>query len=161
MGSGKSTVGALLATLSERRFVDVDELVVATAGRSIAEIFARDGEPAFRELERAAVAEALADDGVVVATGGGAVLDPTTRERLADGATVVWLDGASDVLLARIGDVASRPLLTGDDPEAALARTIEQRRPLYEEVADLRIDVADRSPEEIASRILVQLGVPA
>ncbi|QGG97046.1 shikimate kinase [Actinomarinicola tropica] len=161
MGAGKSTVGVRLAELTGRRAVDLDAHIAERAGRSIPEIFAAEGESAFRRRERDALAAVLSGVGdVVVAAGGGAVLDPESRVRLAD-ATVVWLDAPADVLIDRIGDTASRPLLAGDDPLGALARTLDERRPLYDEVADLRIDVATRTPDEVASRILVQLGVAA
>lgn len=161
MGSGKSTVAARLAELTGRRLVDLDERIAATAGRSIAEIFLAEGETAFREREHDALREVLggAPD-VVIATGGGVVLDARSRSLLAD-VTVVWLDGAAEVLIRRIGDVSGRPLLAGEDPTGALARTIAERRPLYDEVADLRIDVSERSAEEVAARVLVQLGVAA
>lgn len=162
MGAGKSTVAADLSARTGRRLVDLDAEIEAAAGRSIAELFADEGEAAFRALERRALAAALdGSDPVVLATGGGAVLDPASRQLLADDATVVWLSAPATVLVARIGDVAGRPLLADTDPVAALDRLLVERSPLYAEVADLEVDVTARTPDEVVDLILEQLGASA
>lgn len=155
MGSGKSALGAWVAGAVGRPFVDVDAEVEARAGRTIPEIFQSDGEPAFRALEAAALADALDERrGAIVATGGGAVLDADSRARLRERAAVVWLDAEPDVLRARVGDAVGRPLLAGD-PER-LARLRDERAPLYREVAHVRLDTT-ALPEAEARRRLDQV----
>ena len=162
MGSGKSTVAAVLAARTGRRLVDLDEAIVADAGASIADIFATEGEAGFRERERRALAAALdLDEPLVVATGGGAVTDAGSRRLLVERAVVVWLVAAPDVLVSRIGDPSTRPLLAGDDPVGALRDIVDARRALYDEVADLRVDVTEATADEVAATVLDLLGVAA
>lgn len=145
MGAGKTTVGRRVAKALDRPFVDCDEAFVTSTGRTIAEVFATDGEPRFRALEAELVAELLAvPEPTVVATGGGAVLDPRTRAalRAADGPLVVWLRADAAFLAARAKDRAHRPLLAGTDAREVLARLAVERDPLYAEVADEVLDVA-------------------
>lgn len=159
MGAGKSTVAARLAARTGRRLVDLDEVIERDAGRTIAELFATDGEPAFRERERLALTAAL--DGVeptVVATGGGVVVDPVSRQRLRHGATVVWLSAPASVLVDRIGDTTTRPLLAGDDPTARLDQLIAERDPVYAEVAHHHIEVAGLGPDDVVDAILDRVG---
>ena len=116
MGAGKTTVGRRCATRLGRGFVDTDDLVESTTGMRVAEIFETQGEPAFRELERVAVADACASpEPLVIACGGGAVLDPDSRRALRDAGLVVWLRAAPEVLSGRVGQDggATRPLLAG------------------------------------------------
>ena len=158
MGSGKSTVGRALARRLGWRHLDSDEQVELRTGRTVPEIFASEGEAAFRAEESAALAQGLASGpGVVISVAGGAVLDPENRRRLADGGTVVWLRAGVDTLAARVGKGAGRPLL-GEDPAGSLARLYEQRRPLYEELADVAVDVDASSPDEVVDEILERLG---
>lgn len=162
MGAGKSTVAAAIAARTGRRLVDLDAAIVAASGRTVPELFATDGESAFRELEHRALAEVLAtDEPIVVATGGGAVTHRASRRLLAERALVVWLRAEPGVLLERIGDPSGRPLLEGADPLAALTATVDARAPLYAEVADLIVDVDHRSVDEVASSVLELLGVAA
>ncbi|HSL59988.1 MAG TPA: shikimate kinase [Acidimicrobiales bacterium] len=155
MGSGKSALGAWVAGAVGRPFVDVDADIEATAGRTIADIFAADGEPAFRALEAAAVTASLdAPRAAIIATGGGAVLDPDTRSRLRERAAVVWLDAEPHELGARVGDAAGRPLLAGDPGRLAQLRA--EREPLYREVAHARLDTTGL-PEAEARRRLDQI----
>ena len=160
MGAGKSTVGVLTAGRLGWRFVDLDEEVCAHTGSSVAELFASRGEPEFRGLEAACLAEALAGgDDVVVAVGGGAVLDPGNRQLLRDKATVAWLRATPPTLATRVGDDVARPLLqSGDGPEAVLSTLNAERRPLYEEVADLVVDVDDLSPAQVVDRLCAALA---
>src|SRR5439155_17692912 len=129
MGSGKTTVGRALADRLGWAYADSDEQVQARTGKTVPEIFATDGEAAFRAEEARALAEAMSgDQAVVVGVAGGAVLDRENRRCLRDGGLVVWLRGRVGTLARRVGSGEGRPLLEGD-PEEALRRLDEQRRP--------------------------------
>lgn len=156
MGTGKSTVGRLLAQALGRQFVDTDVALAAEAGMSIPEIFAREGEDGFRRRETEAVRAAMAREGLVVATGGGAPLRPENRAQLRRG-LVVWLQAPAEVLLARAladGGGATRPLLQGDAPLARLQALAEQRDPAYAEVSHLQVATSGRTPEQVVAEIL-------
>lgn len=133
-GAGKSSVGALLARRLGRTFVDVDAVVEADRGMPVSEIFLREGEPAFRAIERAALLRALHVPGAVVATGAGVVLDAGNRAALS-AADVVHLQASVDAQLQRLAGDASRPLLAGGDREAVLQAMARARGPLYADVA--------------------------
>lgn len=150
-GAGKTTVGMLVAQRLGTTFRDTDDDVEAEAGRSISDIFVDAGEGTFRELERSAVRAALAEHGGVLALGGGAVLDPTTRA-LLKGHRVVFLDVDLTNLAARVGLAHGRPLLLGN-VRAQLRTLMEQRRAYYEEVADTIIDTNAMSADEAAAQI--------
>ncbi|MEX2100628.1 MAG: shikimate kinase [Acidimicrobiia bacterium] len=157
MGAGKTTVGQRCAQLLDRAFVDTDDIVVATTGMSVAEIFERHGEARFRELERDAVADACASpDPLVIACGGGAVLDPATRKRLHQAGLVVWLQAPPEVLGARVGDGSTRPLLR-DGNVATLERLAALRGPAYEDAADVVVDTTGRSVDEVAAVVVGEL----
>jgi shikimate kinase len=148
MGSGKTTVGRRLAAKLDRPFVDADEALEERAGRSIADIFADDGEDAFRDLETKVLAELLErDDAPVIASGGGVVVREANRVLLTDtpDVLVVWLNAAPAFLASRVEQKeqkAHRPLLAGDEsPREVLQRLHAERSPLYDEVADLEVDV--------------------
>ncbi len=151
MGSGKSTVARLLATAYGVTVRDTDTDVEAAAGRSISDIFVDSGEAHFRELERAAVGEALASHDGVLALGGGAVLDPATRELLADHRVVFLRVGLSEAV-KRVGLGTSRPLLLGN-VRSRIKALLDERTPVYESVADLVVDTDQRSPEDVADEI--------
>ncbi len=155
-GSGKSTVGAALAELLGLPLHDTDAAIEATAGRTISDIFVEDGEPAFRTLERAEVARALADDAGVLALGGGAPVDPLT-EQLLVGQTVVFLDVGIADASKRVGFDQSRPLLAVN-PRASWVRLMNERRPVYERVATFRVDTAGRTPQDVAAEVAGLLG---
>jgi len=161
-GSGKSTVGRLAAERSGREFVDTDALVVAAAGRSIREIFADKGETAFRALESAAVAAAVARDGAVIAVGGGAVLSRDNRRTLRRSGWIVWLDAPAEVLLERIAaDPASdesRPPLTDLPSGDEMRRMLRRRRPFYVGLSDLRVATGNASPQAVADQIVEWLS---
>jgi shikimate kinase len=150
-GSGKTTVGAALAERLGIPLHDTDHAIEATAGRSISDIFVDDGEAAFRSLERAEVARALRHETGVLALGGGAVMDPSTRSAL-EGHVVVFLDVGIADAAKRVGFDRSRPLLAVN-PRASWVSMMKERRPVYESVATHRVDTAGRSPEEIAAEI--------
>jgi shikimate kinase len=154
-GAGKSTIGRLVAKRLGVLFSDTDEMVEASAGRSVSDIFVVDGEPTFRELERAAVVEALQRPGVV-ALGGGAVMDPRTEADLA-GHAVVFLDVRIADAAGRVGFGASRPLLSVN-PRAQWTSLMTERRPVYTRVARVRVDTAGREPGDIADEVLTHVG---
>jgi shikimate kinase len=144
-------VGALVAAELGVRLLDTDSAVEATAGMAVSEIFVERGEPAFRELERAAVADALANHDGVLAVGGGAVGDATTRAALVE-MFVVHLDVDLGEAVRRVGLDTPRPLLL-ESPRQAMRRLMEARRPLYEEVSDARVDTSARAPAEVAAEV--------
>jgi shikimate kinase len=154
MGAGKTTVGRECARRLGRRFVDTDDVVVALAGMPVADVFAQQGEAAFRALERRAVADVAASpEPLVVACGGGAPLDPENRRALRNSGVVVWLRAPVGVLAARVGAGQGRPLLAGDPP-GALARLEALREPAYEQSAHAAVETGSRSVEEVAEAVL-------
>lgn len=154
MGSGKTTVGRLLAEHLGFTYLDSDEEIVKATGRTVRQIFEDEGEGAFRRHETAALRQAIGQSGdVVVSVAGGAVLDPDNRRLVADAGTVVWLRGPLDLLAERAQRQSHRPLLDGG-AEAALTRLYEQREPLYAEVADIVVDIGGRTPTEIVDVIV-------
>jgi shikimate kinase len=154
MGSGKSTVASLLGERMGRPVFDSDAEVERATGRSVVEIFAAEGEGAFREQERLALGRALAErEPAVIAVAGGAVLDPRNRAAMRRGGTVVWLRAELATLAERVGDGGGRPLLAGD-AAAALARLSAERAPLYAEVADVTVDVDGVRAGEVADSVL-------
>jgi len=157
-GAGKTTVGGLLAGLLGVGYTDTDVAIEAVAGKPVGDIFVEDGEPAFRELERAAVAAALAGDGPegVVGLGGGAVLDPATQQLLA-GHQVVYLETGFTELAKRVGLDKPRPLLIGINPRAQLKTLLDQRRPVYADLAAITVSTDQREPAEIADEIAAVL----
>jgi shikimate kinase len=155
-GAGKSTVGALLADRLGVGFTDTDALVESVAGKQVSDIFVEDGEAAFRELERAAVARALAAGDGIVAVGGGAVLDPLTEAGLA-GHTVIYLETGFAEAAKRVGFNQARPLLIGN-PRATLKILLDQRIPVYQRLATMTVGTDDREPAEIADDIAGQLS---
>ena len=148
MGVGKSTVGRLLAEALGVGFRDTDDDIVAAQGRTIAEIFVDDGEPAFRAIEKAAVREALAGHDGVLALGGGAILDADTRALLA-GQRVVYLSMDVEEAVKRTGLNTARPLLAVN-PRKQWRELMEARRSLYEQVATAVVATDGRTPEEVA-----------
>ncbi|WP_020658101.1 shikimate kinase [Amycolatopsis benzoatilytica] len=155
-GSGKSTVGPLLAAALGVAFRDTDDDIVARAGRPISDIFADDGEPAFRALEEEAVATALAEHDGVLSLGGGAPLTPGTRARLR-GHTVVFLNVGLAAGVQRTGMSSARPLLAGINPRATFKALLDQRLPVYREVATVEIETDHQTPEEIVAAAVAAL----
>ena len=155
-GAGKTTIGRLVADRLGGELRDTDTDVERLAGKPISEIFIDDGEAVFRSLERAAVAAAIAEHDGVVALGGGAVLDEGTRALLAS-LRVVFLDVGLADAAARVGLNRDRPLLIGN-PRAQLNRLMNERRPLYEDVATITVDTSRRTPEDVADEVLRHVG---
>ena len=156
MGAGKSTVAGLLAESYGVAARDTDADVEAAEGRSVSDIFVESGEARFRELERAAVAAALGTHDGVLALGGGAVLDPATRE-LLDGHRVVFLRVGLAEAVKRVGLGTSRPLLLGN-VRSRIKALLDERTPVYESVADIAVDTDGRSPQDVADEIRKALG---
>lgn len=155
-GAGKTTVGELVARAWGTTFRDTDADITVTAGKPIPDIFVDDGEEVFRTLERAAVAAALESFDGVLALGGGAVLAEETRVLLR-GHPVVYLSVELSDAVSRVGLGAGRPLLSMN-PRATLKYLLDQRRPLYQEVATITVVTDGRTPEEVTAEVLARLG---
>jgi shikimate kinase len=154
MGAGKTTVGRRCARRLGRAFVDTDDVVQATAHATVPEIFDEFGEARFRELERDAVESVCASpDPLVIACGGGAVLDADNRGRLHSSGFVVWLQAPPDVLGKRVGRGTSRPLLR-DGGVATLERLAALRAPAYEDAADAIVDTDGRTIDEVVIAVV-------
>lgn len=155
MGAGKTTVGRLLADKLGIPFLDSDQVIEERSGRAIRDIFAADGEAAFRELEHQAIAGLLAGPPAVLALGGGAAGHPGTRDLLISSSTadVVYLRVGYEEALARVGGDTGRPMLARDD----IAHVYAARQEMYAAVAALTVDTDGRSPEDIASDILTRI----
>jgi shikimate kinase len=163
MASGKTTVGRIVAERLGWGYLDSDEQVCERTGRSVREIFEEDGEAAFRKEERLALEAAVADDQPrVISVAGGAVLDLANRTLLRRAGTVAWLRAAPEVLAERVeaSGQGHRPLL-GDDPTGNLRRLDAERRPIYEELADIVVDVEGRTPEALAEHLVQELAARA
>ncbi len=153
MGSGKSAVGRRLAEELKRRFYDSDEEIVARTGVDIAFIFEKEGEAGFRRRERAIIDELTAQQGIVLATGGGAPVHPSNRKRLAARGTVVYLYTTVPEQLRRTGKSSHRPLLRVDEPAAVLTELMAVRDPIYREIADIVIETDGRRVPGVAREI--------
>ena len=168
--AGKSSVGALLAAELGVPFADTDDLVAAAAGKPVGDIFVDDGEPVFRELERAAVARGLESagasggsgasgasgpDGGVLAVGSGAVLDPDVRRMIA-GRPVVYLEASFATIAKRTGMDRPRVVIPGN-PRGMLRAMLEERRPVYAELATITVPTDDMAPEEVAADLAKRL----
>jgi shikimate kinase len=150
-GAGKTTVARLLGGLLETEFLDTDDVVEAAAGKPVSDIFISDGEAVFRELERGAVADTVARHRGILALGGGAVMDPGTRQLLA-GQRVVYLATGFAAAAHRTGLDAPRPLLIGN-PRTRMRELLAERLPVYEGLAWVTVATDDRAPQEIADEI--------
>jgi shikimate kinase len=152
-GAGKSTVGRRLARLLECEFIDIDRELERRCGVPVETIFDLEGEPGFRRRESKLLAELAAMRDVVVATGGGAVLDPDNRRTMRESALVIYLDASIGELWHRLRNDKVRPLLQTADPRATLERLMAARVPLYEEVAHHRMRSTRHSAERMAAEI--------
>ena len=157
MGAGKSKIGRRLAARLNLPFFDSDQEIEAAAGESIDEIFANRGEQVFRDGERRVIARLLAQPIHVLASGGGAFMDPATRRLIGERGVSLWLRADLDVLVARVSRRNNRPLLKSGNARAILATLIEQRHPVYAE-ADVVVDSGEGSPEVTVSRAIAALA---
>lgn len=157
MGAGKSTVAKLLSKRLDCERIDLDQRIEALAGMTVSQLFTRDGEAAFRERESEALGGLAQVEPAVVACGGGVVLDPHNRALLKASGTVVYLEVTAAEALARVGDTASRPLLSG--PAGALAATslLAAREALYTATADIIIETVGRTPSHVTDEIIREL----
>ncbi|MBW4646563.1 MAG: shikimate kinase [Goleter apudmare HA4340-LM2] len=156
MGSGKTTVGRLLAQQLGYGFVDTDNIIVQAAGKSINQIFTNAGEAAFRQLESDVLAQVCAYTKLVIATGGGIVMQQENWSYLHHG-LIVWLDAPVELLYNRLLEDTTRPLLQDVDLKGKLRSLLEQRTPLYSQ-ADLRITISEgETPEQITTRIMAAI----
>jgi shikimate kinase len=160
MGAGKTTVGRLLAARLGWQHLDSDAEVTASTGRTVGELFEEQGEPAFRAEEARVLTEALSGaTPVVVSAAGGVVLSPSNRVLIARSGTVVWLRADPALLAVRVGSGTHRPLLEGD-PGTRLAELDQVRRPYYEQLAQVVVDVDHLTPDQVADRVLSDPSVP-
>ena len=157
MGSGKTTIGRLIARRLGKRFVDSDHAIEARTGASIPWIFEIEGEGSFRRREAEMIRELTAQDGIVLATGGGAILDPASRALLAERGTVIYLRASIGSILQRTSHDKNRPLLQTADPRRKLEQLLVQREPLYREIAHLVIDTGRPTGQSMVQTILEQL----
>jgi len=155
-GAGKTSVGRALARSWKVNFRDTDADVEARAGKSVSDIFVNDGEPHFRDLERDAVADALAEHEGVLALGGGAILDDATRALLADH-VVVWLNVGLADAVKRVGLSSARPMLLGN-VRGTMLRLMQEREPLYREVATVEIETDGRAISDIVADVVSGLS---
>lgn len=157
MGAGKTTVGRQLAKQLQRRFVDSDHEIELRTGVSIPVIFEIEGEEGFRNRETQVLSDLLQEQGLVLATGGGAVLRPQNRQLMKSHGTVIYLRATVDELWQRTRHDRNRPLLQTDDPRAKLAALYEQRNPFYNEVADIVVDTSRQSVQHLVQQLLEKL----
>jgi shikimate kinase len=157
MGCGKSAIGRRLAAKLALPFVDADEEVEKAAGKSIEDLFAEHGEPYFRDGERKVLARLLRSGPQVLATGGGAFMNPETREAIAEAGVSVWLRAELPLLVRRVGKRTNRPLLKTGDPEVVLQNLMETRYPTYA-LADVTVESRDVPHDVIVAEIVTQLS---
>ncbi|MEM7725088.1 MAG: shikimate kinase [Cyanobacteria bacterium P01_A01_bin.45] len=156
MGAGKSTIGRLLAEKMSYGFVDTDDLIVKATSKNISQIFAEEGEEAFRQLESDILQELCAYTKLTIATGGGIVLRTLNWSYLHHG-LIVWLNAPVDLLYNRLAQDNTRPLLNDVDPKGKLQSLLEERKALYAQ-ADLRIDISEQeTPEEVTNKIIAAI----
>lgn len=160
MGAGKTSVGRRLASGLGVPFRDADAEIELAAGCTINEIFERFGEPAFRDGERKVIARLLTEQPHVLATGGGAFIDPETRARVKELAISIWLRARLDLLMERVQRKDHRPLLRNSDSRATLERLLKEREPVYAE-ADIIIESDEGPHEAVVKRILAALDARA
>ena len=158
MGTGKSVVGKVLEEKTGLHLFDTDELISSKLKMPIDEIFTSQGESHFRRLETETLRSISVDQPSIITTGGGIILSAANIDLLRQLGTVVWLDADRATLRARIRELSDRPLLRTANPEATLAELLAAREPLYRRAADLRVDILQKNPEQIAELILENIG---
>ena len=156
-GSGKTAVGRQLARLTGLKFLDSDHEIERRTGVEISYIFEKEGEKGFRKREADMIRELTGLEGVIVATGGGAVLARRNRERLAESGVVVWLQTGIGEQLKRTGRSSKRPLLNGADPRRVLEEMALIRRPLYQSIADIQLDTSHQRVRAVADALKARL----
>jgi 3-dehydroquinate synthase len=157
MGSGKTTIGRALAKRLNKRFVDADHEIESRTGATIPLIFEIEGEASFRQREADVIRDLTAQDGIVLATGGGAVLNEQSRKLLKERGTVIYLRASVNSILQRTSHDRNRPLLQTDDPKARIEELSQQRAPLYQEVAHIIIETGRPNVQSVVQTILDQL----
>jgi shikimate kinase len=158
MGTGKTTIGSQLAKALRYDFVDADHEIEKRTGASVALIFDVEGEAGFREREKRMIDELSLRDHIVLATGGGAVLDAENRQHLAERGFVCYLRTGVETLMQRMSFDTTRPLLRTENPENTLRKIIDSREPLYMSIADLVIDTGRLSVKQVVKRITAGLS---
>lgn len=160
MGCGKTTVGKSIAKATKYIFADTDEMIVAQQGRSISDIFAQDGEPAFRDMETALLVKMLTEknDTRVISTGGGMPVQKENQQLLRQLGTVVYLRVKPETVYERIKGDTTRPLLQCENPMERIREMIKSRGPAYEAAAELVIDVDNLTQQEAAEQIIRKMG---
>ncbi len=158
MGAGKSAVGRYLARTLHLSFVDSDDEIESRTGVDIPFIFEKEGEEGFRKRETAVIDDLSKMDGVVLATGGGAVINPDSRSRLGGRGFVVYLYTTVDQQVARTQKGRERPLLESTDPRATLQELLDTRDPMYREIADIVVDTDGRKVKSVANEIIEQIS---
>ncbi len=161
-GTGKSLLAGMLAQRLHMKAVDSDRVIEERAGCTIAEIFARSGEAEFRRLEAEAIAELCGHEGLIIATGGGAILNADTRKRLQQAGPVVWLTAEVSEIARRMQSdettAGSRPALTDLSFEEEIRSLLEKREPLYRDVSDFEVETTNRDPESLVDEILSRIN---
>lgn len=161
MGSGKSSIGRLIARKLRFRFIDTDWLITRRAGMEIAQIFADKGEEQFRDLETEVLGSLSGEKQCVVSTGGGIVTQPRNLPLLAELGTVVWLTADEEIIFERVSRNDKRPLLHTENPRATVRALLEQRRPLYEAASDVMVDTSGLTHAQAANTVLDAVRLPA
>ena len=157
MGAGKTTIGRALAKRLDKRFVDADHEIESRTGASIPLIFEIEGEASFRQREADVIRDLTAQEGIVLATGGGAVLNEASRRLLKERGVVVYLRASVSSILQRTSHDRNRPLLQTADPKARIEELSQQRGPLYEEVAHITVETGRPNVQSVVQNILGQL----
>ncbi len=158
MGVGKTAVGKILAEKLQRKFVELDSLIEQKAGKSIPAIFQQDGEIAFRELEIEVTKEVSRDKNLIIACGGGIVLNKINIDRLRQQSRIVHLSASPEVILKRVSsEEGQRPLLEVDNPALTIRELLDFRKPFYERAADIRIDTSKLDTKAVAEQIIGKL----
>ena len=154
MGTGKSSVGKILERQTGLARFDTDEMISSKFSLPIQDFFSKYGEEKFREAETETLHSLTGKQSAIIVTGGGIVTKAENIDLLRELGTVVWLDGDYETLRARIDRLGDRPLLQTPDPPASLSELLEARNPLYRNAADIRVDISQKTPEEIAQLIV-------
>jgi len=153
MGTGKSSVGKILANKLGLKFVDVDQVIEKTTGMKISEIFAKFGESHFRDIETEVIKLITQNNGQVISTGGGVILREENFKKLKDKGVIVWLKASENAIFERVKNCKDRPLLQVENPKQKIKELLTKRIPFYEK-ADFYINTEELTPEEVAEKII-------